>query len=401
MTIIPLAQRPSALVARYQITTPMFLGGSDSRECAEKIRPSSLKGALRFWWRALNWGRVYSASGKNTDAALQQLHKEEGALFGLAAKAHGKEKVGGQSVFRLRIRDDESTAGKESVRGIPYLLGQGLTGKNERPFLGSGSDFTVYCYPSPQMSSEQSVQLEQALLCLGMLGGLGARSRKGLGSLSIQDLSGGHLAAPQNRGEYIAAIQGLLKSTGVGAAVDEPPYSAFSLLARIDVSLAGRNAMNLLVVLNTEQQMYRSWGSKGWVNGKEAERNFKDDHDWAYDVANGKQPITLPDRMVFGLPHIYHLSSNPKPKNTVTLNYKSGEKTDKRRASPLFAHVHQFANGHCLLMQTLLQARFLSPGEKVHINNKVSHIQPVPDWKVIHKFMNRFSKEQGQETIHG
>ncbi|WP_373691017.1 RAMP superfamily CRISPR-associated protein [Endozoicomonas sp. ONNA2] len=34
----------------------MFLGDARSDAWTEKIRPSSLKGALRFWWRALNWG---------------------------------------------------------------------------------------------------------------------------------------------------------------------------------------------------------------------------------------------------------------------------------------------------------------------------------------------------------
>ena len=385
MTIIPLAQRPSPLVARYQITTPMFLGGSDSRECAGKIRPSSLKGVLRFWWRALNWGRVYSACGKNTDAALQQLHKEEGALFGLAAKTHGKEKVGGQSVFRLRIRDDESKAGREPVRGIPYLLGQGLTGKNERPFLGSGSDFSVYCYPSPHMSGEEFVQLEQALLCLGMLGGLGARSRKGLGSLSIQDLSGGHLAAPHNRGEYIAAIQGLLKSTGVGAAVDEPPYSALSALSRIDISSFQKAPLELLAEYNNTLHQYRTWQTE--------KPNFRDDHDWAYNVANGKPINTLPQRAAFGLPHNYRLSQARQ--ENVNVNASTG-----RRATPLIAHLHLFKDGNTLLVQTLLRSVFLHKESAVNISsgNNRKALPGEVDWRVIERFMDQFGQ---RETIHG
>lgn len=385
MTIIPLAQRPSALVARYQISTPMFLGDSDSRECAEKIRPSSLKGALRFWWRAVNWGRVYSACGKNTDAALQQLHKEEGALFGLAAKTHGKEKVGGQSVFRLRIRDDESSAGREPVRGIPYLLGQGLTGKNkESHYLQSGSGFTVCCYPSLHMSREQSEQLEQALLCLGMLGGLGARSRKGLGSLSIQDLSGGHLAAPQNRGEYIATIQGLLASAGVDLAVDEPPYSALCALSRIDISSFQKAPLELLAQYNNTLHQYRTWQTE--------KPNFRGDHDWAYNVANGKPINTLPQRAAFGLPHNYYLS---KARQKVDVNASTG-----RRATPLLAHIHEFNDGNTLLVQTLLRSVFLHRESAVNISSG-THRKALPgevDWRVIERFMNQF---EHRETIHG
>jgi len=41
--------------ATYKIVTPMFLGGADHEE---EIRVPSIKGALRFWWRALAWGAI-------------------------------------------------------------------------------------------------------------------------------------------------------------------------------------------------------------------------------------------------------------------------------------------------------------------------------------------------------
>ncbi|HPU57120.1 MAG TPA: type III-B CRISPR module RAMP protein Cmr1, partial [Verrucomicrobiota bacterium] len=44
------------LTATYRIVTPMFLGGANPESQAE-LRISSIKGALRFWWRALMWGR--------------------------------------------------------------------------------------------------------------------------------------------------------------------------------------------------------------------------------------------------------------------------------------------------------------------------------------------------------
>ena len=381
MTIIPLAKRPSPLIARYQISTPMFLGDSDSDKCAEKIRPPSLKGALRFWWRALNWGRIYSSCGNNANSALQQLHKEEGALFGLAHKSN----IGGQSAFRLRIRDDRSKAGRELISGISYLLGQGLTGKNKASgYLESGSDFTVCCYPSARMTSDQSAQLEQALLCLGLLGGLGARSRKGLGSLSVQELSGGRLAAPENRAEYIEAIRDLLQSACVDLVVDEPPYSALSALSRIDISSSQKSSEELLAEYNNKLHQYRSWQTE--------KRNFKDDHDWAYDVANGKPISTLPQRTVFGLPHNYFLS---KAKQKVDVSSSTG-----RRATPLIAHVHQFKNGNTLLVQSLLRSTFLHRESGVEVSSKRNRktLPSKVNWQVIERFMNQFGQ---RETIHG
>lgn len=45
---------PSKITATYRIVTPMFVG--DANQQATEISPQSVKGALRFWWRALNWG---------------------------------------------------------------------------------------------------------------------------------------------------------------------------------------------------------------------------------------------------------------------------------------------------------------------------------------------------------
>ncbi len=70
------------LTATYRIVTPLFLGGADQK--ATDIRPPSVKGALRFWWRALNWGRIRSECQNDADA-LCELNQHEADLFGAAA----------------------------------------------------------------------------------------------------------------------------------------------------------------------------------------------------------------------------------------------------------------------------------------------------------------------------
>jgi CRISPR-associated protein Cmr1 len=41
--------------ATFQVTTPLFCGGADGSSA--ELRPSSVKGVLRFWWRACAWSR--------------------------------------------------------------------------------------------------------------------------------------------------------------------------------------------------------------------------------------------------------------------------------------------------------------------------------------------------------
>nr|MDT0252055.1 type III-B CRISPR module RAMP protein Cmr1 [Endozoicomonas sp.] len=361
----------------------MFLGGADSNACADKIRLPSFKGVLRFWWRALNWGRIYQACQQDKNKALECLHREEGLLFGHGAG--GEDKKGCQAAFRLRISGDTSRKGKTVIRGINYLLGQGLTSKNKpEGYLESGTDFIVTCYQGKGISENQLEQLEQALLCLGLLGGLGARSRKGLGSLSIQELSGGMHAAPRDKEEFIAAINRLL--AGAHRVTAEPPYSAFSSQSRIDISAGKKSAMDLLCEYDGTLHGYRTWQTE--------KPNFEDDHDWAYSVANGKQVEVLPRRAVFGLPHNYFLS---KAGEKVDVNASSG-----RRATPLLAHVHQFENGTCLLVQSLLRSDFLHDKETVNVSSgrasKTIQLPANVNWSVLHQFMNQFRE---RETIHG
>ena len=61
--------------ATYRVVTPMFCGGAEPDKRAE-LRPSSFKGVLRFWWRALAWSRL--------GGDLGQIKQQEDALFGSA-----------------------------------------------------------------------------------------------------------------------------------------------------------------------------------------------------------------------------------------------------------------------------------------------------------------------------
>ena len=378
------SSRLPVLQATYQITTPMFLGGADNK-CAEKIRPPSVKGVLRFWWRALAWGRIFQG---DKNQALKQLHREEAALFGSAAR----DNAGGQGVFRLRIKNDQSRSSTiKQLSDINYLLGQGV--KCERGYLESGSEFTVCCYPSQMMNKDQHKQLQEALLCVGMLGGLGARSRRGLGSLSIRSLEGGEFSAPENSKEFKGMLSELLKHAANESLSSLPPFSAFSQNARIDISSQSSNSFALLKQLNTRLHQFRTW--------KTESPNFTCDHDWAYDIAKQNMRDDLPKRTVFGLPHNYFLSNKkkePLKSNKVFINAAGG-----RRSSPLLSHIHQFEDGSALIVQTLLQADFLHNSSRVELKFNTHRppehtVEAKVDWQTIRQFMNEF---KDREVIYG
>lgn len=402
------------ITATFEVVTPMFLGGAD--QSPEGIRPASVKGALRFWWRAWAWNAI-RAQASDELSALQELHREEARLFGLAAKegAHGHS-IGGQGQFMLHVRHNpvvptSDPFGSGFGPGILYLLGQGLgsfKGGNHctRNALkaapgGDAPAFEIKLLLRPQTSVADEYAITTALKLFGLLGALGSRARHGLGSVGMLSLLADGQApwhAPKDLATYRQALQTLLPST---LGKELPPLSALSALSRIDISAQRKNANDLLDAIGREQQAYRSFGRNGLVNGQKAESNFKPDHDLLYTATQGNAVSKTPERMVFGLPHNYFFSSTSEKAD---VNYKpdSGE---GRRASPLLLHIHRVGEDF-VAVHTLLKSQFLpgNPAQAATVEIKSRKISRVlaPDtaiqWDVLHRYLDRF---KSRETIHG
>lgn len=379
-------KEPTLLQARYRIVTPMFIG--DAQQKATGISPTSIKGALRFWWRALNWGRIrtHNASDK---AALQDLHAQESELFGSSAEQ------GQAASFTLQSNTLSRKAQLPASPhpGLQYLLGQGLFFHNQyqREALAADQELEIKLTLTPD-KAHYAQQLQDALIALGCLGGLGSRARKGFGSLAIQSLTvkGKEIAIPQ---DIQTLKQQLLqyKSTA-----ELPPFTAFSKQTRIDISLTHTNALAALQQAGSEQQLYRSWGQNGKVAGKDAEKNFPQDHDLVAELIPPPQTVDkIPQRSVFGLPHNYFFSSRKKG-----VDFSPAGKERSRRASPLLIHVHQFPDEKTALIHTLLPATFLPEKEPLEfkIGSKKRRVlfdeAQMIDWQILHTYLDRFTNRE-------
>lgn len=380
--------------ATFSITTPMFLGGSEQSKT--EMRPASIKGALRFWWRAMNWERFFVLHQKNEILALNRLHDEEARLFGAAAD----DVAGGQGIFLMRVTSDsiESTtqAFKEMKDQHLYLLGMGLaTFKDKkntlRPAMSKG-EFTVQLMFRPTSSVTDKKSVADALYVFGLLGALGSRARHGMGSVSLKTWTGDERQVPATRDAYKAAIQSVLPHQLTN---NLPPFTAISAKTRIDISAEKSDAFQLLSLVGGEQQLYRSFGQNGKVSGIQAERNFKTDHDLILSATEGATVSELPKRIVFGLPHNYFFSST---KGKADVNYVPNG-IDARRGSPLLLHIHQLSDDSYLAVNCLMPAQFLAEGERVRIKAKGRPVDLTPkiDWEIITNYLDRFV---GKETIN-
>lgn len=370
--------------ASYRVTTPLFLGGADNGKNAE-LRPPALKGLLRFWFRAVALPQL------NT---LPEVWKEERDLFGSTA---------GQAAFLLSVVDHSKFLPAVSSEGLWYnpgvaYLGYGMVEKDKkvRRYLKPGISFTVRLDVKRNLSDQGIIYLVQSLKALGLFGGAGARSRKGFGSLSLESLRLDGIEAwsqPTNKEELRERIRDFLADIRLDqASPTRPPYTAFSSEAKVYIVKTGEDALALLDEIGRELLRYRSYGREKegrhvlpW--SEEAEQNFAADHDLIKDYLNGQPIMRHPQRIVFGLPHNYFFGST-KQKATVT------PKNFKRRASPLFIHIHALGPQNYAAVASLLPAAFLPEGEKIAIRCSGCKAGPVyvdcdVDYRVIEAFFDR------------
>jgi CRISPR-associated protein Cmr1 len=137
-----------------EVITPMFLAGADGS--TPELRPPSIKGALRFWWRALN-GHL----------PLGELKKLEGDIFGDTSQ---------QSKFKMSFVDKDFQTSRE--KPLPHQ--DYSTFKKEAINIKQRFEITFIC------RNEAIKNLIENLfpLCC-VLGGFGGRARRGFGSVKI------------------------------------------------------------------------------------------------------------------------------------------------------------------------------------------------------------------------
>ncbi|MGZ5027285.1 MAG: type III-B CRISPR module RAMP protein Cmr1 [Methylobacter sp.] len=370
------------LEADFKIVTPMFMSGAD--QGIAELRPPSIKAVIRFWWRALAYSRF------NGDlAALANLEKE---LFGSTERA-------ASIIIRISSRSRTVATPKNAVHqsfkvlsGARYL-GYGLmdafdgrnteAGKLQRPCINHNQRLIVNFISKSDIPQE----FVDAIKLTGLLGGLGSRSRKGFGSLTLDKLTldkESIWTKPQDTKAYKSSLSVLLN--GIDSITEEPPFSAFSKLTRIDCLQQGTDPIRLLHVFGQQMQRYRSWGKDNRVNGEESEQNFQADHHWYRRLGDYRNSDFHPRRVVFGLPHNY--SQNPSDNVTSTEH--------DRRAGPLLVHVHEYGPERYALISIVLRAKFLPDKEKIKAGNKwvPQHIE----WDVIDKFLDGYVGHRCNKT---
>lgn len=178
--------------ATLELVTPAFLAGAgqDGSDC--DLRPATLRGLLRWWWRTMHAGYVDVKTLRAMEAAIWGDTNSSGAV---------RITVKPISVFKERYDkcskiagDYEKPKNKKTTQGLFYNSFGMHDGGRQRWYAAPSSKWMVNIL-ARKTSKEipQSLVRDQAKAALYLLchfGGVGSKSRKGFGSfMDLNDLS--------------------------------------------------------------------------------------------------------------------------------------------------------------------------------------------------------------------
>ncbi len=287
---------------QFEVLTPAIAGGATPKKTAE-IRPASIRGQLRWWFRVL--GGFKSQTGTVRD--------REKAIFGSIAK---DELHASPLVIRVAQAPISSAPMTMVDLDAPQLSGKGYllwplrTQEDARATIKAGSKFEL------QMLWKGDASLWPDLLALisvfANLGSLGFRGRRAMGALSAEEL--------QTLPEALARF-------------GNPTVISVK-------SLDATNGDNAISVLGNWLKSWRAYGQTGRNNDEQKFAGFRwaqSDHDLGAAILFGGERPPAVFRAALGLPLSQRFTSR---RETLDWNTREG-----RFASPVLLRPHRTANG--------------------------------------------------------
>lgn len=386
-----------------EVLTPLFLGGADARLKPE-LRAPSVRGALRYWFRALVGGSNLVLSGNKDE--LHNLKREEERVFGSTDRASSVV-VAILPQARMSIekfqkdRAIRTPTGDFLPVGKDYLLwSMSASGRPEDPtryqpareYIRPGSRFQIKL--KERFGQKELTKAIASFWLLANLGALGARANRGAGS--FQALARGEsvfeLPVPafktchsiEELETYLTkGIRQCLTAVGNGSTT----WRKFNSLPSYDILSA--DTAEIWIVANNKGgwpsyvEALNGIGEKLRDYRNHQNRLGQQDHDavlmWLKE--GGRGPVIR--RAVFGLPIPFRYSEGG-PRDVIQSTISS------RRASPLKIRVTRLGTGSYVGVLTVFKSRFLKEGEKLQLQTR-KWAAPVPEnYAVIQDFIQTF-----------
>ncbi len=358
-----------------RIISPMFLSGADGQ--TPELRAPSIKGALRFWWRACN-GHL----------PLSELREKEDNIFGGVG---GKK--GNRSKVILRVENREIKIGQlpKSSRndnpGINYLW-YSIPMNDNRPGIWEG-DFIATL-----SSFDKNLLFDAALSfwLLSNLGGIGTRSRRGAGSFQITSVKS-NFALPNFPLESDSAISlNDHLTNGLRFISDHFDFvrsfapnvkTDFPLLSNAGIHVINPKESSALAALEKIGRDYKGF----------RDRSHPDYAGVKSFIGTGVKPEQV-SRAEFGLP----LSFRYRSLNGAGADIKTTSETIDRSASSLFIHINKYKDSYCTILINF-SSRLLPNSVDIKVSTQRRNRQPYKQHPVTIRQSYQGTKEQFISTL--
>ncbi len=201
---------PNAFSLEIKTITPLSGGGYKTRECDEliPIRSATVRGHLRFWWRA---------TAEAQFSSVQELYERECELWGGPSEKN-KIRVGKVGVrvevLQKGTKEPHSQIAPKSrpkdgpLPGFFLFPFQEVKNQNIPEASGlKGVRFKLYIDYTDAVDDRQKQEVQTAIKAWLTFGGVGARTRRGCGALEVLNQPDWLLPdSPQERDKFLKQL---------------------------------------------------------------------------------------------------------------------------------------------------------------------------------------------------
>jgi CRISPR-associated protein Cmr1 len=321
-----------------EFITPAFIGGANQQA---ELRPASFVGLLRWWWRALKG-----------ECNIEKLREEEIKIFGgdgkmaspVYLRVEGDVSKGSDLINEYRLSwnfDKNRRALIGPHAGVGYLY-YSMVALNKREFIKAGSRLRLTLIGKDEFLKHYIA----SLWALVFLGGVGSRSRRGGGNLTVIDYNPKDLGISFIPTGYFDEwlVENLKRAKDlVGSS--KTPCNEYSNLRNVKLVLSPREFNTWVEALNDIGNRFM---------------NFR--------VKNRQRVF---DTAVFGIPVRHSNGQFVRAEDDIT-----------RRSSPVVIKVMKTPKGKYLWMVLWLWGKFLPNGVKLSFMGKTQE----PSFKLIEEF---------------
>ena len=361
-----------------EVITPLFLSGAKQQEV--ELRPTSIRGMLRYWYRALLGGIGITDIKKLKELESKLWGKEDrGSAVGIKVKNFKFAGDGPKEILELGLGSRNP--------GLTYLLFSAKM--NKRPYADVGSTFCIELFSHKNEADTFLSLATSAFWCWVYLGGLGTRSRRGGGDLRVIDQKlSDSIEAPDFSGNFLNVqafrdylISGLNNCLDIVATKNSLKITSASASNFANLS---KNCLTMWIANKT----WEDWRTVMEDVGKEF-MNFRKQKPPDYNavkkfLTKGTLPNSI-ERAAFGLPIIFRYTSLGRASATV-----SGDKVE-RRSSPLIFHFVKLMERKYSVVIIKFSDRFLPSPSRLQIEKRgLKHLIQQPSQTIITDLIETF-----------